>query len=402
MTPQERFMCCMTFQPTDHVPNMEITMWGQTKERWLAEGMPPDLNTSFMQVGEPRLGLEGYDTFALNATGPVPACEDRVLEETDEHLLFVDGFGRTRRARKTGTVLGTRLTMDTYLDFPIKDLASFRAYQFRYEGPVAQRYPADWEAEKARLRASDCPLTLMNPLGGTFGYYSMLRNWIGTENLSYLFYDDPALIHECLDFLTDFALRLLERAVTEIPFDFVIIHEDMAGKGGPLMGSKLFAEFLLPHYQRYTDFLKRHGVKLVLVDTDGDHNVLIPVFLEGGVDGFCPMERAAGMDPVRTRAEYPSVCMMGGVDKREIAKGKAAIDAELARLAPVIEGGGYIPTIDHSIPPDVSWGDFQYYLEAKGTILRASGLQPDSRCEAGERHFRNEDPKCDCASGERE
>ena len=369
MTPRERFMQGMTFQPVDHVMNMEITVWGQTKERWLAEGMPADFNTSFMQVGEPRLGLEGYETLSLNATGPIPWIEEAVLEETEEHGLFVDGFGRTRRARKSGTVAGTRLSMDTYLDFPVKDLASFRDYKFRYEGPVAERYPADWEATKAQLLASDCPLTLMNPLGGTFGYYSMLRNWMGTENLSVLFYDDPALIHECLDFLTDFALRLLERALTEVKFDFVIIHEDMAGKGGPLMGPKLFAEFLLPHYQRYVEFLKGHGVRLVLVDTDGDHNVLIPVFLEGGVDGFCPMERAAGMAPVRTRREYPTVCMMGGVDKREIAKGRAAIDAELAYLAPAIASGGYIPTIDHSIPPDVSWEDFLYYLEAKGRLL---------------------------------
>ncbi len=370
MTPKERFMRAMTFQPVDHVANMEITVWGQTRERWLTEGMPLDYNTSFMQIGEPRLGLEGYDTVTLNATGPVPACEERVLEETEEHLLFVDGFGRTRRARKSGTVRGTRLSMDTYLDFPVQDRASFRAYKFRYEGPVEQRYPADWEAQKARLLASDVPLTLMNPLGGTFGYYSMLRNWIGTEHLSYLWYDDPTLIHECLEFLTDFALRLLERAVTEVPFDYVIIHEDMAGKGGPLMGPKLSAEFLLPHYRRYVEFLKGHGVGLVLVDTDGDHNVLIPVFLEAGVDGFCPMERAAGMDPVRTRREYGrSVCMMGGVDKREIAKGKAAIDAELAYLAPAIASGGYIPTIDHSIPPEMSWEDFLYYLEAKGRML---------------------------------
>jgi len=369
MTPKERFMRGMTFQAVDRVPAMEITVWGQTKDRWLAEGMPPDLNTSFMQLGEPRLGLEGYDTASINATGPVPAYEDRVIEETQEQVLFVDGFGRTRRARKTGTVRGTRMSMDTYIDFPVKDLASLRAYQFRYEGAVAERYPADWDAEQARLRASDNPLTLMNPLGGTFGYYSMLRNWIGTENLSYLFYDDPTLIHECLEFLTDFALRVLEPAVTAVPFDYVIIHEDMAGKGGPLMGPKLLREFLLPHYQRYTDFLRRHGIRLVLVDTDGDHNVLIPVFLESGVDGFCPMERAAGMDPVRTRREYPTVCMMGGVDKREIAKGRAAIDAELAYLAPAVAGGGYIPTIDHSVPPDVSWDDFQYYLEAKGRLL---------------------------------
>jgi len=370
VTARERFLRVMTFQPVDHATNMEIAVWVQARERWLAEGMPEDLNTSFMELGEPRLGLEGYETLALDATGPIPPCEERVLQETEDHLLFVDGFGRTRRARKSGTVAGTRLSMDTYLDFPVKDLASFRAYRTRYEGPVEERYPQDWEAARQGLVASDCPLTLMNPLAGTFGYYSMLRNWIGTENLSYLWYDDPALMDHCLEFLTAFILRLLERALTEIPFDFVIIHEDMAGKGGPLMGPKLFAEFLLPQYRRYVAFLKGHGVRLVLVDTDGDHSVLIPAFQEAGVDGFCPMERAAGMDPARTRREYGrSVCMMGGVDKREIAKGPAAIEAELARLAPVVEGGGYIPTIDHAIPPDVSYDDFLCYLDAKRRIL---------------------------------
>ena len=80
MTPKERFMACMAFQPVDHVPDMEICVWGQTRERWLAEDMPEDLNTAFMQLGEPRLGLEGYDTLSLNATGPIPAVEERVLD----------------------------------------------------------------------------------------------------------------------------------------------------------------------------------------------------------------------------------------------------------------------------------------------------------------------------------
>ena len=370
MTAKERFVRTMTFQAVDHPSNMEIAVWGQTRERWLQEGMPESANTAFMQDGEPLFGLEGYAALDLNGTGPLPACEDRVLQETEDAVTFMDGFGRTRRARKSGTVGGTRLSMDTYLDFPVKDRASFREYRFRYEGPIEERYPADWEATKTRLLASDLPTTLMNPLGGTFGYYSMLRNWIGTENLSLLWYDDPSLLHECLEFLTDFVLRLLERAVSEITFDWVIIHEDMAGEGGPLMGPRLFREFLLPHYQRYVGFLKGHGVKVVMVDTDGDHRVLTPLFLEAGVEGFNPMERAAGMDPVELRREYPSsVCLTGGVDKREIARGRAAIDAELARLAPVVEAGGYLPTIDHAIPPDVSYEDFLYYLEAKARML---------------------------------
>jgi len=370
VTAKERFIHTMTFQPVDHSSNMEIAVWAQTRERWLQEGMPESVNTAFMERGEPYFGLEGYEALSLDGTGPLPAVESRTLEESEDSILFVDGFGRTRRARKSGTVGGTRLSMDSYLDFPVKDRASFREYCFRYEGPPAERYPQDWEGTKARLLASDLPLTLMNPLGGTFGYYSMLRNWMGTEGLSYLWYDDPGLIHECLEFLTDFILRLLEKAVTEITFDWVIIHEDMAGKGGSLMGPKLFREFLLPHYRRYVRFLKGHGVRLVVVDTDGDHSVLTPLFLEAGVDGFNPIERAAGMDPVQVRREYgQSLCMIGGIDKREIAKGPSAIDAELARLAPVVASGGFIPAIDHAIPPDVSYEDFLYYLEAKRRLL---------------------------------
>ena len=29
---------------------------------------------------------------------------------------------------------------------------------------------------------------------GSFGLYSQLRSWVGTEDISYLFYDDPALV----------------------------------------------------------------------------------------------------------------------------------------------------------------------------------------------------------------
>jgi len=375
MTPKERFVRTLTFETVDRVPCVEICVWAQTRERWLREGMPEDVDTSFMHRGSEHFALEGYETMHLNATAPVPPVEHRVLQETDECLLFVDNFGRTRRALKTGTVGGTRMSMDTYLEFPVKDRPSFAEHRKRYEGPAAARYPEDYEAVKALCATTDLPLTLLNPLGGTFGYYSMLRNWIGTENLSYMWYDNPALIEECLEFLTDFALRVLKQAVTETKFDFYYIHEDMAGKGGPLMGPQLFRKFILPHYKRFIEFLKTNGVRIVLVDTDGDHTVLTPVFLEAGVDGFGPIERAAGMDPVAIRKQYgKSVCMIGGVDKREIAKGRAAIDAELARsVLPIIDQGGYIPTIDHAVHPDVSLDDFRYYLAQKRQLLDIAG-----------------------------
>jgi uroporphyrinogen decarboxylase len=83
------------------------------------------------------------------------------------------------------------------------------------------------------------------------------------------------------------------------------------------------------------------------------------------------MEQAAGMDAVRIRRQYGNaLAFLGSIDKREIAKGKHEIEQELFRQVPyLIEAGGYIPSIDHSIPPDVSYPNFMYYLDVKRKIL---------------------------------
>jgi len=370
MTNKERYVNALLFKPVDRVPFMEIALWGQTIERWITEGAPQDLDGGLIK-GNDYFGLEGYDAVDLDAISPRPQYEERTISEDEEHVTFTDGMGRTRMALKSGTVRGTRMSMDTYLSFAVKDRASFNEMRRRYEGPVEERYPADYDEQVRRVRSVDKPLTLLDPLSGTFGYYSMLRNWFGTEPLSYMFYDDPGLIHDCLDVLTEFILRLMARAARDVKFDFYYVHEDMAGKGGPLMGPNLFREFLLPHYKRFLGFLRSSGVRVILVDTDGDFEALIPLFLEAGVDGFGPMEVAAGMDPVGMRKKHGKrYSMAGGVDKRSIARGKTTIDHEIDDvIVPLLADGGLIPMIDHSVPPDVSLDNFRYYLERKREVV---------------------------------
>ena len=53
----------------------------------------------------------------------------------------------------------------------------------------------------------------------------------------------------------------------------------------------------------------------------------------------------------------------------EIARGKDAIDKHLATLVPLIEEGGFIPTIDHTVPPDVSLENICYYMKRKTDLL---------------------------------
>jgi uroporphyrinogen-III decarboxylase len=56
------------------------------------------------------------------------------------------------------------------------------------------------------------------------------------------------------------------------------------------------------------------------------------------------------------------LAMIGGIDKRAIARGTAAIHREIDRVMPLVEQGGYLPELDHGVPPDVSWPDFQEYV----------------------------------------
>jgi hypothetical protein len=52
----------------------------------------------------------------------------------------------------------------------------------------------------------------------------------------------------------------------------------------------------------------------------------------------------------------------GGIDKRAMAAGGRVIEREIVRLAPVLQGGGYIPECDHGIPANVAWPDYVHYV----------------------------------------
>ena len=64
------------------------------------------------------------------------------------------------------------------------------------------------------------------------------------------------------------------------------------------------------------------------------------------------------------RQQFPDLCIWGGIDKKALARGRAAIDAEPESKVPfMMKTGGYIPGVGHIVPPDVSWESFRYYRE---------------------------------------
>ena len=90
---------------------------------------------------------------------------------------------------------------------------------------------------------------------------------------------------------------------------------------------------------------------------------LVPVMMRHGVNAFMPFEAQAGNDVVAYRKQYPKLGIMGGLDKSALAKGKLEMHRELDRAEQMLALGGWIPGLDHLVPPDVSWGNFKFFME---------------------------------------
>lgn len=157
--------------------------------------------------------------------------------------------------------------------------------------------------------------------------------------------------------------------------DYIFLNEDMSMKNGPLLSPETYRTFILPHMKRLVAFFKAAGVPWFVVDTDGNCELLIPLLMEAGVDAIWPLERASDMDPLDIRKKFGrELRLWGGVDKRELAKTPEAIDAHLRSLQPLVADGGFIPTVDHLVPPDVSLANFEHYIVRKQQLLRGESF----------------------------
>lgn len=376
MTPRERFHACMNYQPVDRVPNHEVGVWVQTKQRWREEGLATDDLHWDWFVGEPRWDMDPREYVDVRAADMYPPYEEKVLSREGDTEIIQHANGVITKALITGAAEGMRMSMDEYLSFPVTTPADLQALKQRFRPSSPRRYPPYWrEFHLPGWQARQHPLVLGQNCS-ILGYYWRAREWMGTENLSYAWYDEPAMMHDMMEFITDFTIE------TTRPFleaglqpDYVFINEDLSMKNGPLLSPQTYVEFIQPELRRLVAHFKAHGVPWVVVDTDGNCDLIIPYFMDVGVDAIWPLERASDMDPVAVRRKYGrALRLWGGVDKRELAKDFAAIDAHLNTLRPLVEDGGFIPTVDHLVPPDVPLGNFEHYMRRKHQLLRGAAF----------------------------
>jgi uroporphyrinogen decarboxylase len=375
MNTRERFANSLLFQPVDRPFHWEtLGMWPETLDRWFAEGLDPGLaqprpedwgalrSDMYLRVLVRGFGLDRVDY--LRGAVISGYTESPFLPEFD--LLELENDGEKRLIQDHDGILkrefvryGTS-SMPQYVRYPVKTRADFHALLPRLDPSHPQRLCADWAQTCTAYARRDFPVGLT-----ICGAYGHPRNLLGVEGLSEAYYDQPALLREILEHWTDFYCRLAERVWQGVQFDFVLIWEDMAYKNGPLISPRMVREFMLPYYRRFIEHVRGLGCRIIIVDSDGDVRLLAPLFLSAGVNAMLPFEVQAGMDVREFRRQYGrDLALIGGLDKRCLAESPAAVEDELrGRMLPLLRSGGYIPALDHTVPPNVSLDQFHAYLD---------------------------------------
>ena len=349
-----------TYAITPGAPFIQREFGFYCLERWAEQGMPPDVPHAelfgYSPGGSVSLGGLGWCEAAF-----VPTFEEKILEDRGAHELVQDFAGRhvlCFKGRRSGF-------MPEYVDHPVKDMKTWEAdCKWRMDPTSPERFAdLDKKIEGVKAAAAEGKMIVQGMVGG----YMYLRSLIGPGDLLYKFYDEPDLIHACMQTWLELAQVVIARHQEHVTIDEFFIGEDICYNNGPLISPDMMREFLFPYYQELISGLKARQIDTTRhlyfqVDTDGWATPTIPVYRELGLDVMSPFEVASGCDVVEIGEQYPWLVMTGGVDKRILAESKEAIDQMVDRIFPAMQArGGYIPTCDHGVPEEVPYENYLHY-----------------------------------------
>ncbi len=316
------------------------------KEEWAAQGATPE--ELDMSAFEFRTYASGYLPVA---TGMVGGPREEILEETDEYIIGLDRYGRRVKLIKASA------TLPLPMEYPVKTMDDWLRIKPRYEFSEA-RLAGDWE-QAARDHFEAGRVVTVGIPGG----FDEPRQLLGEEGLCLAYHDQPELVHDILQTIGATAEKVLDRVSATVTVDALSVHEDMAGKSGPLAGPKQVLEFIKPYYRRVWDMLQDRGARVFNQDSDGDMNAVLDAFIESGVNVMHPMEPAANMDIVKIRERYGTrLAWEGGLDKHVLRRSRPEIVAELEyKIPPMVRTGGCVLSLDHRIPNGTPLENYRFY-----------------------------------------
>ena len=357
MNARERFNRQMHFQSVDRCFNMEDGYWKETFNQWdifLENNIKGNGDADVFFAFDP-IAFYGEETKWM-----YPLFEEEVLEKKDGTQII-----RNENGIIVEFADNRRINMPRFISSPIttpEDWDRLKKERFDPDDPARVPYLEDIKRDNPPGR--DYPMGVY--CGSMVG---KIRDLLTFEGICYASVIYPEMIEDMVETCCILVERFLDRVLGEIDFDFAYGWEDMCYKSGPILSPAFFRDIVAPRYKRINEKLKKHGIDVWFTDCDGDVRLLLPVFLESGINCMFPYEAVCMPHPGHLLEQYEGLRIMGGVDKMKLKAGPEATREYLESLVPYVEKGGFIPFCDHRCPPDVSPHNYLYYLDLKEMLF---------------------------------
>ena len=377
MTNRQRANAVLHYQDYDRLPVVHFGYWQETLQKWAEQGHITkgqadnwsDGNIIDLELSKKlNFDFNWYSNFfTINSLWP--AFEPEVVKEFPDgtkHVLNEEGVIVTQKPGATG--------IPAEIGYTLKDRASWQEhYKHRLEFSQERIDKTLVNTDTKMISFTEGGREFLQKDDRTFHYglfcgslFGEIRNWLGIQNSCFLYVDDPDLFKEIIDTSAELRYQCVKAALESgAKFDFAHFWEDICFKSGPLISPDIFAKFVGPHYKRITGLLYDYGIDIISVDCDGFIDFLLPIWLENGVNTMFPIEVGTWDASIAPWREIygRELRGVGGMRKYIFALDKDAVDAEIERLKPLVELGGYLPCPDHRISPDAKWDNVCYYCD---------------------------------------
>jgi uroporphyrinogen decarboxylase len=344
MNSRERFLTALTCGVPDRVPFGDYLFSRKLLKKVLNH--EPQLYEADVQV---RLATKlGLDCMWIPINGFCGTEEEWHPDGT----TYMDEWGVTYVKN------GWPIMVQT--DSPVKSREDWERYRMPLPGA-----PHRLKMLKEGIKANDGDLAI---IAGVLGPFTMMYWYLmDLETLSVTLYDDPALVHEMNEAYVKWVLEVCGLAVGRGCVDAFSISDDWGSTQSLLMSPSHLREFFIPPFRAIVQGMRKLG-KPVIMHNDGKIWDVLDDLVDTGINGFHPVERAAGMDLSKVKERYVGrLCPLGNVDNKYTMSTGTPDDVEnevrdCLKIAK--PGGGYILSTDHSIHDGMPYDNVMAYIDA--------------------------------------
>ena len=234
-----------------------------------------------------------------------------------------------------------------------------------YEFPDADVIPVYDIIEENRRRYPD----RFHMISIGFSLFERAWSLVGIEPLMMYLIDEPGFVHDLLDSITQYNLKVIANAARMNGVDCVHFGDDWGSQRGPLIHPEMWQRFIQPRYARMCQASRAAGL-LVSLHCCGNVEPIMEQIYACGTDVFDPFQPEA-MNIWHLREQFRGrMAFWGGLSvQHTFPHGtpddvRREVKALLEKMAP---GGGYILSPSHSLTRDIPPENIQAFLDVAGT-----------------------------------